>query len=78
MSTKRFSNRPMTMSQIIRRARKTLRETPGDRKLDMMVEIGILTPEQAARGKQRLLELAEEARTKAEAESVTTSTVDEV
>ena len=44
----------------------------------MMVEIGILTPEQAARGKQRLLDLAEQAKAEAGRETAnSTSTGDE-
>ena len=66
MSTKRSSYRPLTMTQVIRRARKTLRETPEDRKIDMMVEIGLLTPDQAARAKRNLLEMAEQTRAEVE------------
>ena len=78
MSTKQSSHRPITMTQIIRRARKALREMPKTEKIDVMVEAGVMISEQADRANQRLLELAEQARAEAEAASATiTPTGDE-
>ena len=54
------------MTQIIRRAKKRFLATPEDRKIEMMAEIGLLTPEQAAHARRHLLDMAEPTQAKVE------------
>ena len=46
----------MTMRQMIRKARKLLREMSDVEKINLMVRAGVMTPAQAAKAEEKLLE----------------------
>jgi hypothetical protein len=56
MCAKRYKPVPSS-AQRIRKARKLIREMPKADQIDLMVEAGVMTQEQAERAKKKLAEL---------------------
>lgn len=63
MSAKRSKPMLPRSAHQIAQARKLLRTMPWTRKIELMVQAKVMTPEQAERAKQRLADLATEGRT---------------
>jgi hypothetical protein len=56
MSVKRYKLALSTSSQKIRKARTKLKQMSKQRRIELMVEAGVMTEEQAERAKKKLAE----------------------
>jgi hypothetical protein len=57
MSVKRYKLVLPSSSQRIRKARKSLKEMPKAKRIDLMVKAGVMTKKQAEQAKKKLAEL---------------------
>jgi hypothetical protein len=65
MSVKHYKLAMSASSEMICKAKKALKEMPKLRKIELMVEAGVMTPEQAERAKKKLYETNNPSKSKA-------------